>query len=95
MMRVDHLLDKCACRWKCKTDEPGWELEEAHPGCRAEHGDDMDLIQMLAVDSTEIQMIAAALRQAKPFTDIGLADEEEKLEAKVEALVERVREWAK
>jgi hypothetical protein len=35
--RIDHLLDKCACRWTSKTSEPGWELEQEHPACRAEH----------------------------------------------------------
>ncbi len=37
MIRVPEILRRCACRWTSKVSEPGWVLEQAHPGCLTDH----------------------------------------------------------
>jgi len=31
--------DKCACRYRARSGEDGWERISAHPGCPADHGE--------------------------------------------------------
>lgn len=42
MIQASSIPDRCACRWTSKVTEPGWTLEKAHPGCRAEHEKEND-----------------------------------------------------